>query len=457
MQQYRDFLDEKDKRFADFLRNEWISVDLEVKKEASEPKLDDIPFFNPDVVVTSEAKEVELGVLESIQSTPVLSTPTIIEPARPQIDLPAIVGPSVNLSMFGVQFQLPVPNHFKKELSPNLTNETIADHWLHLSGNDPGDIFTRIDEIRKAYSWNDWATAWFIRDYADLIVGDERSRVALTWFILSRLGYTVHVGYSGNNLVLIAPANTNVYEVPRYTLQGSSLYFYLMKGLNRGVRTMTRIQTYRSTESQAEIPLVLYYRQNPYGIPDIKERTIRFAFGSEMTEVTLSYDRNRVEFMKNYPETDPSVFFNIPPSDVFKTSIKNALSPLLDGMNQGESINMLLRFVQTGFPYKTDREQFGRQRFMTPDEILYYPFSDCDDRAILFAFLVKELLGLEVVGLEYPGHIATAVLANRALSGDRVSFNGQSWLICDPTYIMADYGMTMPEYRGKTPSPIPVF
>ena len=69
----------------------------------------------------------------------------------------------------------------------------------------------------------------------------------------------------------------------------------------------------------------------------------------------------------------------------------------------------------------------------------------------MFAFLVKRLTGLEVIGLGYPGHVATAVGFNSEVPGDHVMVNGRTFTVCDPTYINANAGMTMPQYRGETP------
>ena len=51
------------------------------------------------------------------------------------------------------------------------------------------------------------------------------------------------------------------------------------------------------------------------------------------------------------------------------------------------------------------------------DEPLFYPYSDCEDHSVLFAYLVRELPGLEVIGLDYPGHVATAVRFSRVSRG----------------------------------------
>ena len=112
---------------------------------------------------------------------------------------------------------------------------------------------------------------------------------------------------------------------------------------------------------------------------------------------------------------------------------------------------MRFRFVQTAFDYKTDDQQFGKEKYLMMEETLHYPSSDCEDRSIMFSYLVKTLLKLDVVGLDYPGHIATAVKFNSDLTGDRVTHNGKVYVICDPTYINADAGMEMPQFKNVEP------
>jgi hypothetical protein len=89
---------------------------------------------------------------------------------------------------------------------------------------------------------------------------------------------------------------------------------------------------------------------------------------------------------------------------------------------------------------------------MSVDETLLYPASDCEDRSILFAALVRELLGLEVVGLLYPGHMATAVKFNAPGAGDVVQVGGVTWTVADPTYLGADAGQAMPQFKTVTPT-----
>ena len=77
-------------------------------------------------------------------------------------------------------------------------------------------------------------------------------------------------------------------------------------------------------------------------------------------------------------------------------------------------------------------------------------YSDCEDRAILFCNLVKNILALDVAFVSYPGHLATAVHFTQDISGDYFLVNGKRYLVCDPTYINAPIGWTMPGMNNST-------
>ena len=138
-------------------------------------------------------------------------------------------------------------------------------------------------------------------------------------------------------------------------------------------------------------------------------------------------------------------------SGVLKKSLYPTLRKVLEGKDELKAANMLLNFVQTGFDYQTDSDQFGYERPLYPDETFFYPYCDCEDRSILFSCLVRELLGLDVVLLNYPNHIATAIHFNKDVKGDAVVIDGKTYIISDPTYINASVGSCAPKYKSLTP------
>ena len=58
---------------------------------------------------------------------------------------------------------------------------------------------------------------------------------------------------------------------------------------------------------------------------------------------------------------------------------------------------------------------------------------------------MRDLLALKVVLVYYPGHLATAIHFSNDVRGDYLMLSGTRYTICDPTYIGASVGMTMPD------------
>ena len=83
---------------------------------------------------------------------------------------------------------------------------------------------------------------------------------------------------------------------------------------------------------------------------------------------------------------------------------------------------------------------------MIQDEFFFYPASDCDDRAILFAYISGVRLHNKTIGLNYTEHVADAVLILNK-KGDYVIYKDEAYFVCDLTYIGADIGESMPKFK----------
>jgi hypothetical protein len=125
------------------------------------------------------------------------------------------------------------------------------------------------------------------------------------------------------------------------------------------------------------------------------------------------------------------------------------LKKVISGMSEKEAVEVLLNWVQTSFEYKLDNQVWGGDRAFFAQETLYYPYCDCEDRAILFSRLVRDIVGLDIVLLCYPGHLATAVAFNDNVNGDYLTYKNRRYVVCDPTYINAGVGRTMPGMNNR--------
>jgi hypothetical protein len=101
--------------------------------------------------------------------------------------------------------------------------------------------------------------------------------------------------------------------------------------------------------------------------------------------------------------------------------------------------------VQQAFEYEWDDSIWGHDRVFYAEETLFYPYSDTEDRSILFSRLVRDVVGLDVLLVYYPGHLATAVcFTDEAIKGAYYVYKGHHFVVCDPTYIGASVGEEVP-------------
>jgi hypothetical protein len=177
-----------------------------------------------------------------------------------------------------------------------------------------------------------------------------------------------------------------------------------------------------------------------------KKRELTF----EKNKYAIEYNENLAAFYRTYPQTELQVYANSPISIATRKSLEKELIPHLKDKEEKDAAGFLLSFVQSGFAYQTDLEQMGYEKSFFVEEMFHFPYSDCEDRAILFSQLVRRFLGLEVVLLDYDDHVATAVkFKDSPATGDYVELNREQYVICDPTYIGAPVGCAMKRYKDK--------
>ena len=165
-------------------------------------------------------------------------------------------------------------------------------------------------------------------------------------------------------------------------------------------------------------------------------------------DIELPYSTSHLRYYDEIPTTVFPIYFKTPVSSEAEQALAQTFSTLGKRYNKVQMVDIMLNFVQTAFAYKIDEQQFGREKYFFPEEVIGYPFSDCEDRSALFAWLVRRFVGYDVIGVLYDDHLATAVcFGNDAqLQGKSVDFNGKRYFVCDPTYSNATIGTVLPKF-----------
>lgn len=450
--EFQEYKDKRDKEFTAFLKANWIKVDVvrgEVRDEAPKPVV--MPVAKPEPVVTrppgtAVKKPVDKPVEVTVPKPPVKKAPVV----APVVVTPA--GRSVQVEFYGKRIKFYYDGALKKKLRLPVDKDSISDYWSSVSRADYEDLQKQLDAQRRSLQLNDWAYATLVNKVsASINAGSKRETALLSWFILSKSSYRARIAYNKSDVYLLIPSQQELFEVSYFTFGGKRYYAVSFDGsrVKPG-----QVFTYDGEYPDATRALDMRVTSNVASSDQAERRHLSFEFEGKTYNIDVNYDRGRVRFLSNYPQLNLKMYFG---SGVYKTTatpLQRQLAADMKGMSEKQAVNFLLRFVQTAFKYETDDQQFGEENYLFPEETLFYPYSDCEDRAVLFAWLVHSLLGLDVVGLDYPGHVATAVSFNEPVVGDALEYNGKRYVVTDPTYINANAGMTMPDFKRFKPKVI---
>ncbi|WP_282773997.1 hypothetical protein [Phaeodactylibacter xiamenensis] len=121
------------------------------------------------------------------------------------------------------------------------------------------------------------------------------------------------------------------------------------------------------------------------------------------------------------------------------------LDSILKDFDLLDKVNFLLSMCQQE-KYIDDRDAYGEEVWLSPEATLAAKGSDCDDKSILFAFLVKRMLNLDVYAIVYPKseHMNIAIYFPEELKdGEMIIIDEQKYLIADPSYLWAELGEQM--------------
>ena len=323
----------------------------------------------------------------------------------------------------------------------NMRENAIADAYEAMCKADYKALVDDCRKVKKELNLNDWGIFLFVREASKTLCTDENAAVVMQQFLLNELGYKSKMARRAdrNQMLLFVAADCQVYGHPYFTKDGLNYY---------NLTSNESCQFYMCQEDSPKAKSKLNMQVNH--APALNAGMVNSVHKNRSGSVAVSVDvpKSLMEFYNSMPQCDYSVYVNAEVNPSVASKVLSTLAPLVNGKGEAEAANLLINFVQTGFQYATDQEQFGYEKPFFVEELFYYPYCDCEDRSVLYSYLVRNLLKLDVVLLDYPNHIATAVCFNENVSGDFVTVGGKKYVVCDPTYIGASIGKAMPQFKN---------
>ena len=465
-----------DKEFAQILDKAWKELELNTGRKLHEkPKLDKIPFARqkqepvkePDVVpekkppVTEPEKKTEVKVPEKkpapkppvkkVEKKPAPEKPPQVS-KPPKALVPAVE--TVSFSFFDTPVKVACDKGLRVPVGNVISSKTITTYFAKMCQTNYQPSVKHAITIRNQLKLNDYGYCLLLDNLAQAVYGrSTNSRNLFVWFMLVKSGFDARIGYSENQAYLMLPTKTRLFGAPYYELNNVTYYITF---LGTGKQSVKSLYSYDGKHEGSENQINMSIDTPPIITKKVSRKDYSFTYFDKNFAVPLAVNSNVIDFYEFYPQTSLNVYFDASISTESAQALLEGIRPIISGKPEKEAVNMILRFVQTAFEYKTDDEQFQREKHFFVEETLFYPFCDCEDRSFLFAFLVTNLVGLDVLGLHYPGHVATAVKFNGDVSGDSVTYNNSKYIICDPTYINANYGECMPKFKKVNPKMVRV-
>ena len=470
---------QQNKAYADYLKHSWELFDNYKKHTLPyvDPKLKEAPVVpnseetgnDNDFVVTSILNQQPQGDVVGLSNDSSLDI--IVDDNR------IVEGPNevpteettlnvnsrpISVNFYGENLLFNIDNHLFLKLK-SASEGDVSNYFLEISKyiNESALLWQDISRNSSRFGLNEWGDFLLVKSLSEKMFDSSNQRVAFAFYMLRNGGsYKTKIARGSNSqnlLLMMAIDNTKeVYQYGFFTFKEANgdVRYYLIYG--DGVKGES-VYTYEVNEQDINLNQMKLDFDKTLAIGKC-DKVRQLKINRMETTINLPFNSKNIAFLDDIPLTVFPIYFTSAMTDEAKLALDAKFGDLKRKYLIPQAVDVLLNFVQTAFDYKTDADQFGREKYFYPEESIAYPYCDCEDRSALFGWLVKTYLDLPVIGLEYPNHLATAVCLGKDVNieGDAFMYGGNKFYVCDPTYIGASIGMTMPQYKTVTPKVIKI-
>jgi len=437
---FKSYKDERDSTFDNYLKSSWEAY-------ASKKPLSLYKDPKPSKITPAQYRKIKklgpkINILLDKQKIDTIKKDIEIKELPKKI---IVVRKDIEFDFFGTALGLNIPYDMQKAKFFPQTKKGITNFFQSVATIEYETLVYDIEKISNKMNLNDWGKYLLIKEISEKIFSNQDDSRLLSWFIFNKLGYSVRIGLSNKHVVLMHHSEKTIYSTPNYTIDKKK--FYVISNYAQG--SSGKIFTYKQNYPNSDRAFDLSMETLPNFKENLESKLLSYKQYGKEYSVSYHYNQNLIDFMSTYPQADYETFFNAPMDSRTYKEIATGLKKHINGMQASVAINFVLNFVQSAFKYEVDEQQFGREKVMFAEETLYFDKSDCEDRAVLFAYLVNKLFNIGVVGVKYKDHMATALYI--PMKGDSVKINSKKFVIADPTYMNAIVGQSMSKYKPLRP------
>ena len=343
---------------------------------------------------------------------------------------------NVSFEFYGDTIHLTMQPSMLVSIPETLQNEQVLEFYAALERSGFSSIADSLKEHKENNKYDDWLYYQLIRKTAQALSPKSENYYRYTlykWYLLSKSGYRTLLSLSNTKLLFYVASDETVYNLPiriKGNRQFVCLNYHDYGNIDFKSEAFIDIQI-----KEQELCKSFSYKvsQLPdFKQTDYKEKEIQFQYYESEYHFKVKLNPQIKTIFKNYPVVDYALQFNIPLSKETYGSLIPDLKKKVKGMKTRNGIDFLMHFTRYAFLFEPDETAFGKEKRLSPEETLIYGQSDCEDRAALFFYLVKEIYKRPMIVLVYPKHVTIAVNLDKPI-GKPILYNGKTYSICEPT------------------------
>lgn len=344
--------------------------------------------------------------------------------------------PNIRFDFYGDTIELQYDYQPLIPAEKPLTEQSVNDFYNAISTTDYQPLVNTLVQYREQYKLDDWLYYQLIRRTVQFISPKAEDYIRYTyykWFLLGKSGYNTTLSIGDDKLLFYVQSDETIFDIPYHTKSGQQFVCLNYHDYGNIDFEKTIFKEVAVNIPEAKKGFSYKIKQLPNFRPqDYLEKDLQFNVYNNSYHFKVKLNRQIQSIFANYPVVDYESYFNIPLSHETYSSLIPLLKKNIKGLSTKNGVDYLMRFTRYAFLFETDAENFGKEKRLSPEQTLLYEHSDCEDRAALLFYLIKELYDLPMIVLSYPKHITIAVKLDKPI-GTPIRYNGSVYSMCEPT------------------------
>jgi len=320
---------------------------------------------------------------------------------------------------------------------PTEVNENhILDFYKKIESSTDSMVVNSLLTYKQKYNLNDWIYYQLVRQTAQAISPKQENYSRYTlykWYLMCKSGYDARLAVGNNQIIFYIKNNEDIADIPFFSVDGNQ---YTCLNYHDYGKLFQRNGIYKPVSlkiTEAVNDFSYKVTQMPdFNPQNYVDKKINFKYNERLYHFKVKINNDVNKIFANYPGVNFETYFNIPLSHETYRTLIPVLKENIKKMDTTKGVDYLMRFTRYAFLYENDDVNFGKEKRLSPEETLTSSYSDCDDRAALFFYLVKEIYNLPMITLLFPTHITMAVQFDKPI-GDAILYNGKYYSLCEPT------------------------